>query len=96
MKKEDIAHLATLARIKLSPEEEAHLAENITDILGYVSQIEEIAAEEKPKAVGALFNVMREDEESHAVGEYTDKILGAAPARRGQFVEVKKILGEKE
>ncbi|NCN52363.1 Asp-tRNA(Asn)/Glu-tRNA(Gln) amidotransferase subunit GatC [Candidatus Parcubacteria bacterium] len=96
MKREDIAHLATLARIKLTESEQDHLAENITDILGYVSAIGDITATEKPKEIGALYNVMREDVPNHEPGEYTERILAAAPVRKGQYVEVKKILGERK
>lgn len=96
MKREDIAHLSTLARIKLSEEEQDRLAESITDILGYVSALNDITATEKPKEVGVLSNVMREDVPSHEMGEYTEAILEAASRRKGRYVEVKKILGEKE
>lgn len=94
MEKKDIEHLATLARIELSDEEKVKFAESITDILGYVSQVTDIAASEKEKKVEGIFNVMREDIESHEPGAYTEKILGAAPYTKGQHVEVKKILGD--
>ena len=42
MKKEDISHLAQLSRIALSDSEAESLATDITSILGYVSEIEEI------------------------------------------------------
>ncbi len=39
MRKEDIERLATLARIELKDEESSAFAEDITRILGYVSEI---------------------------------------------------------
>lgn len=96
MKKEDIEHLAKLSRIAVSDEEASALAEDITSILGYVSEIETATAEKAPvKEVGALYNVMREDKDPHEAGLFTEDLLKAAPDRQGQYVKVKKILGSK-
>mgnify|MGYP001574239752 CR=1 FL=1 len=46
MEKSDIEHLANLARIELGDEEKTELATSITEILGYVSQVTDIAATE--------------------------------------------------
>lgn len=93
MKKEDIEHLGALARIQLTDEEIEVLTEDVTDILGFVSEVDTIAGAEKEKKVGVLHNVVRVDEESHEPGEYTEAILAAAPDRKGKYVQVKKILG---
>jgi aspartyl-tRNA(Asn)/glutamyl-tRNA(Gln) amidotransferase subunit C len=96
MKKEDIEHLAKLSRIALTDEETESLAADITSILGYVSDIEEITGSDLgEKKVGALFNVMREDVNPHAPDVYTEDILSEAPERDGRYVQVKKILGDK-
>lgn len=93
MKREDIERLANLARIELTAAEAESFAVEVSSILGYVSEIEEItgnAPEEKIE--GALVNVMREDSEPHAAGLYTEDLLASAPERDGQYVKVKKIL----
>jgi len=96
MKKEDIEHLAKLSRIAVSESEASALAEDITSIVGYISEIDEITGERAPvKEVAALNNVMREDGEPHPSGMYTEDLLAAAPQRHGQYVKVKKILGDK-
>lgn len=96
MKKEDIEHLATLARIELKEGEADTLAREITNILGYVSDINEITGNsELTKRVGALHTVLREDGEPHEAGEYTEALLNAAPERKGQYIQVKKILEDK-
>jgi aspartyl-tRNA(Asn)/glutamyl-tRNA(Gln) amidotransferase subunit C len=93
MKKEDIERLATLARIELTETEAVSFAEDISSILGYVSEIKDITGgKDAEKVVGALYNVMREDGEPHAGGLYTEDLLDAAPEREGQYVKVKKIL----
>lgn len=96
MQKEDIEHLAKLARIRVTDEEATVLAESITGILGYVSEIEAITSEQtSEKTVGPLYNVMRKDQEPHAEAMYTEDLLKLAPEREGQYVKVKKILDKK-
>lgn len=96
MKREDVTHLAKLARIEIGDAEAENIAQDVTSILGYVSEIEEITGNtEGKKEVGALYNVLREDENPHESGMYTEDLLNLAPERDGQYVKVKKIIGEK-
>lgn len=96
MKREDIEHLAKLARIAVTEDEADALATDITSILGYVSEIEQITGNtEGEKKVDALYNVMREDKNPHEPGTYTEDLLSAAPGREGQYISVKKIIGDK-
>lgn len=92
--KDEVLHLAELARIAVTDEEATKLTGEFDDILSYVSEVEEIAASEGEKKVGAVYNVMREDGEPHEGGIYTEALLDAAPERDGQYLKVKKILGE--
>lgn len=94
MQREDIEHLARLSRIELAGNEADVLAENITSILSYVSEINEITGDAGlTKKVGPVHNVFREDGEPHAAGTYTQDLLDAAPDRDGAYFRVKKILG---
>ncbi len=96
MERKDIEHLATLSRIALKSDEADTLAKDITSILGYVSVINEITGNTAhAKEVGVHFNSMREDKNPHEAGMYTEALLSAAPKRDKQYIEVKKILGEK-
>lgn len=96
MKREDVEHLAKLSRIAVGESEAVALAEDITSILNYVSEIEAITGnKEIEKKVGLLFNVMREDKNPHEPGKYTEDLLALAPERQGQYVKVKKILDKK-
>jgi aspartyl/glutamyl-tRNA(Asn/Gln) amidotransferase C subunit len=95
MEKKDIEHLAKLARIELNDKEAEALSLDISNILGYVSVVSDLAsASSGEKRVGPLHNVFREDGEPHEGGLYTEKLLNEAPERDGQYVKVKKILGE--
>jgi aspartyl-tRNA(Asn)/glutamyl-tRNA(Gln) amidotransferase subunit C len=96
MKREEIEHLATLARIGITDAEADALAADVTSVLSYVSEIEEIASgEAKEKTVGPLHTVMRGDGEAHAADLYTDDLLAAAPDRDGRYIKVRKILEDK-
>ena len=96
IKKEDVLKLGTLARIELTEEETESFATDMSSILGYVSEINEITGDGAlVKEVGALYNVMRPDATPHEPGMYTEDLLKAAPSREGQYVEVKKILEDK-
>ena len=95
--KEEIDHLATLARIAVDDTEAEKLSHEFDAILAYVDQLNEIAAadennSEGKKSVGSHYNILREDGDPHEPGMYTEKLLSAAPIRDGQYMSVKKIL----
>ena len=94
----DIEKLGDLARIKLSPEEKKELSKDIESILGYVSEIQEISSDMSidnntllPQSV-TVCNVMREDEDPHESGLYTERILKESPEVEDNYIKVKKIL----
>jgi aspartyl/glutamyl-tRNA(Asn/Gln) amidotransferase C subunit len=90
--KEDVQKLAALARISISDAELVKFTNEFDAILGYIGQLEALelpkTGEEKP----LLRNVMREDGEPHAAGEFTEKIAGQFPARSGDALSVKQII----
>jgi len=91
LQKKDIEKLALLARIEVSEAEKESLASSIESILGYVGQVTSVS-ETAQVNLPPLRNVMREDEIRHKEGEFTEALLSNAPARDGNYVEVKKIL----
>ncbi len=88
----DVEHLAGLARISISDSEKELLRHDLEEILAYVSQVTEVVTEVGTPMVGELRNVMREDENPHEAGIFTELLLSAAPAREGNRLLVKKIL----
>ena len=93
MKKEDIEHLASLSRITLHDDEINELSSDISEILEYVSVVNEITSESSgEKKVGPLNTVLREDGEPHEPGIYSEDLLNAVPARDRNYIKVKKIL----
>jgi aspartyl-tRNA(Asn)/glutamyl-tRNA(Gln) amidotransferase subunit C len=96
MLKEDVAHLARLARIELSETELEKLPEELSSIVSYVGVITDIAGDEVDSApqLGARHNVFRADEVTNEADQYTADLLAEMPATEGRFMKVKKILGE--
>lgn len=91
----DIEKLSNLARINLSEEEKKGLKIDIESVLSYVSEIQKVSSSVSVNSDlqrVALCNVMREDEDPHKSGLYTEKILKEAPERDGDYIKVKKIL----
>lgn len=93
MEKEDILHLARLARIGIDDKEAESLQADIESVLSYVSDINTITADIKlTKKVGARYNIFRDDVITVEAGKYTDALLKEAPKVNGKHVQVKKIL----
>lgn len=91
--KADIEHLAALARIEISEEEKDELAGRLGSVLRYVSEIAKIATETGATPVpGELRNVLRDDTNARAGGEFTDAILANAPKVEDGYIKVKRIL----
>ncbi|MDP6036396.1 MAG: Asp-tRNA(Asn)/Glu-tRNA(Gln) amidotransferase subunit GatC [Verrucomicrobiota bacterium] len=88
----DLQHVVNLARIDLSPEEEARIQPQMQEILKYVDKLNELDVEGiEPMAHAVpLTNVMREDEArpSLSIG---DALRNAPQQANGLFV-VPKIV----
>jgi aspartyl-tRNA(Asn)/glutamyl-tRNA(Gln) amidotransferase subunit C len=98
MKREEIEHLATLARIKLTEAEMERLPNELTAIVSYVSAVSDIVAdtENVEPQVGARYNVFRKDAVTNQPDQYTKDILAEMPETEGRFLSVKKILHVEE
>jgi aspartyl-tRNA(Asn)/glutamyl-tRNA(Gln) amidotransferase subunit C len=97
MKREEITHLANLARISLTDQELDLYGTDLPKIVAYVSTVSDIAADEADAAqmVGARYNVLRPDEVTNQPDQYTDAILREMPHTQGRSMAVKKILKAK-
>lgn len=92
MDREQILHLASLARIELSEEEIAAFPDQFADILKFIDQIKGVDVSDVQARDFTLTNVMREDENPHEAGENREAILEEMPATENDYLKVKKIL----
>jgi len=93
MERADIEHLAKLARLQLTEDEVTKYQKEITDILGYVTQVNAVAGESTDVIESAgVRNVMREDANPMESGSCVENMLAGAPETQDGFVRVQKIL----
>jgi aspartyl-tRNA(Asn)/glutamyl-tRNA(Gln) amidotransferase subunit C len=94
--RDDVAHLARLARIAMTDDELDRLAGELDVILGAVARVQQVAAADIPPTSHAvpLTNVLRADELVPSLG--SEAALSCAPeAEDGRF-RVPQILGDPE
>jgi len=93
MTKEEILHLGELSRIRLTEGELEKYQTEISSILDYVGQVQEIVSDVKSvTATGPVFNIFREDQVTNEPGAYTKDLVEAFPERQDGLLRVKKIL----
>lgn len=93
--KEQVEHIAKLARIELTEEEKGKLAKDLSLIVDYVEQLSRVDTKGvKPLSqVTGLESVMREDGPTrNKRQEARSKLLKEAPKRKGDYIKVSKIL----
>ena len=91
--REDVLRLARLSKLQLTDDEIDALASDITAILGYVEQLDELDTEgvEPTYQVTGLTNVWRADEVE--MGDVSrDELLSLAPESTDNQIKVQKVL----
>lgn len=97
MENADITHLGLLARIEVSPAEQADLQRDIESVLAYVGTITELDIPvDKTQPTIGVRNVFRDDEVTNEPGAYREALLAEAPKTKDGFVVVPKILNQDE
>jgi len=94
--RDEVAHLANLARIDLSDAELDHLAPQLSVILESVASIRGVAGDDIPPTSHALplSNVFRDDEVAPCLT--AEEALSGAPAQEQQRFAVPRILGDEQ
>jgi aspartyl-tRNA(Asn)/glutamyl-tRNA(Gln) amidotransferase subunit C len=86
-----VEHVAQLARLGLTDEEMEALASELSSILEYIDQLEQLDTSSiAPTAqVGELVDVMREDEVTPSLD--VEEALANAPSRDGNYFRVRAM-----
>ena len=92
--KENIRHLAKLARISLDVKEEETIAEDIESILVYVDRLKEVDVAEVGPTTRAeeIFNSTRLDSQAPE-SENVDLLRSQFPKTRDGYLKVKNVFG---
>lgn len=89
----NVGKIATLANLKISPEEENKLESQLNEILSYVEKLENVATDdiEETSQVTGLENILREDEVKNYELTQEESISGSSSIQNGLF-KVKGVL----
>lgn len=92
--REEVAHVAHLARLALTEEELDRYTEQLASILEHADDIAALDIADVPPTAHPipLDNVLRDDEPAPCLDR--DEVLAQAPAAEGGLFRVPRILGE--
>lgn len=84
---EDVEHIAKLSRLELSDSEKEKFAEQLSQILEYVSQLNEVDTKniEPTAQVTGLVNIMEKDEIKESAVDYEDIKKNAPDFEEGSY-----------
>ena len=87
--KEEVLHIAKLARLELKAEEVEKFRTQLSEILEYVGQLSKVdtAGIEPIAQITGLQNVTREDRVEACEPETRELMLGQFPKRKGDLLE---------
>ena len=93
--KEQVEHVAKLARLEVSEDEKATFARQLSGILTYIDQLKELdtTGVEPTATVLPTDNVFRDDEARPSLPQ--EKALATAPDQADGFFRVPKILEDR-
>ncbi|MEX1108359.1 MAG: Asp-tRNA(Asn)/Glu-tRNA(Gln) amidotransferase subunit GatC [Dongiaceae bacterium] len=87
-----VAHIATLARIRLAPEEQDALVRELDTILHWVEQLGEVDTAGIQPMAGVGNVTLRQRPDVVTDGGYPEKIVENAPAGAAGFFAVPKVV----
>ncbi|HHD92703.1 MAG TPA: Asp-tRNA(Asn)/Glu-tRNA(Gln) amidotransferase subunit GatC [Candidatus Portnoybacteria bacterium] len=93
--KNEIQHIAELAKIKLKENDLDKFGREFEAILSFVKKLQEVNTDNIEPVNGGTFleNILREDDEFDIPDKlFVDKFIANAPKSEGKHLKVKKIL----
>lgn len=89
---DDVRHIAALARLRFSDDEQRRLASELSRILDYVDQLNELDTTDVPPMAHVFDapNVFRPDRVEQRITR--DEALANAPAADGRYFRVPKVI----
>ena len=96
--KQDVEHMADLARLKLADKETDKFAKEFSEILSYIEKLKEVDISKVEPMTGGtdMSNKMRDDEVTREMGEVVrDRFVKLAPEHSDEFIETISPLKDK-
>jgi aspartyl-tRNA(Asn)/glutamyl-tRNA(Gln) amidotransferase subunit C len=92
--KEEVKHIAKLARLGLTEKEIEQLQKELSSILDYFEELKEVDISEIEPTTHSILveNVMREDQINEKLKMKNEKLLELAPDKKDGYLKVKSIL----
>ena len=92
LSREDVLHIALLARLGLTEAEVDRFREQLSNILENFEVLQQVDTADVPPTAQsiALQNVMKEDEETDSLPQ--SQVLANAPRKEGEFFRVRAVL----
>ncbi len=87
-----VRRIAALARIRVEDAEIAPLQSELSQILGWIEQLNEVDVDGIEPLTGAAQMALRLREDVVTDGFYPEKVLANAPDRAGNFFAVPKVV----
>ena len=87
-----VRRIAHLARIRVSDEDVAHLKGELSSILGFVEQLEEVDTDDVAPMAGVADRCMRMRADEVTDGGYAEDIVKNAPVRDEHYFMVPKVV----
>jgi len=87
-----VQHIAKLARIAVSDQEVAAFAPELSNILGWVEQLQEVDVTGVEPMTAVIPNRLRLREDAVTDGGYRDAVLANAPRAEHGFFAVPKVI----
>ena len=87
-----VRNIAKLARIKVPEEEISSLAGELSNILDWIEQLNEVDTDEVAPMTSVTDMVMPAREDKITDGDYPDRVLANAPDPEGAFYTVPKVV----
>jgi len=94
LSKQEIQHIAKLARLELTDAELEKYGGQLSAVLNYIDQLKEVDVKgvEPTAQVTGMENVLREDEARDWDKKEIEEALADAPEREGRFIKVKRVI----
>jgi aspartyl/glutamyl-tRNA(Asn/Gln) amidotransferase C subunit len=92
--REQVEHIAELARLELSEKEIEKMQKDLAEILDYIDMLGEVDINnvEPTSHSVPLYNVMRGDVVEQETSETIEVMISQAPQKENNYIKVKEVL----